>query len=73
MKVKQIIVAIFFSCFSAISFAHEGHDHNTFSAVFIHLLWLAPAMIVATVIYSNILKKSYGMKSASHEKNIEVS
>lgn len=71
MKVKQIIVTISFSCFSVVTFAHEGHEHNTLSAVLIHLSWLAPVFIAVAVICSLILKKNFGNKSSTTKSHIK--
>lgn len=71
MKIKTLVIFIFISCFSSIAFAHAGHDHNSPFALLSHLLWIAPVMILAAVIYSKNLKKTYQMKSSKQQSSKE--
>jgi len=71
MKTYQLILVIFMSCFSATVFAHTGHDHNSSFAILSHALWIAPVMIVAAILYSRNLKKTYQIKSTKQTNNIE--
>ncbi len=40
------------------SFAHEGHDHSDPMSSLIHLLWLAPLIIVAGLLVAYV-KRGY--------------
>ncbi|MBL4899878.1 MAG: hypothetical protein JKX76_09595 [Colwellia sp.] len=71
MKTKQLILMIFMSCFSAVTFAHAGHDHNSPFAILSHSLWIAPLMIVAALLYSKNLRKIYRIKSTKQKSNTE--
>ncbi|PCI58136.1 MAG: hypothetical protein COB45_00725 [Gammaproteobacteria bacterium] len=62
MKTTQLILIIFMSCFSAVTFAHAGHDHNSPLALLSHLFWVVPVIIIAAILYSKNLKKEYGIK-----------
>jgi len=62
MKVLQFILStilLFTISFSAL--AHDGHDHGSIYASLIHLLWLAPALIALSFLYSRILSQLYKM------------
>jgi hypothetical protein len=37
------------------SFSHSGHDHSAPMASFIHLLWIAPALIVAAFLLKKLI------------------
>ncbi|MBL4764742.1 MAG: hypothetical protein JKX67_05620 [Colwellia sp.] len=71
MKTKQLILMIFMSFFSTVTFAHAGHDHSSPFATLSHLFWLAPVMIVAAIIYSKGLNKNYRIKSTKQKNNEE--
>ena len=61
---------IFLTCFSAITFAHDGHDHGSSLAVMVHLLWFAPLLIVVAVVYSKNFNKNYGINSGNRNSKI---
>lgn len=71
MKTTQLILLIFISCFSTITFAHAGHDHNSPFAILSHLFWVVPVIIVAAILYSKNLKKEYGIESTKPKGNIK--
>ncbi|NQY88564.1 MAG: hypothetical protein HRT51_12625 [Colwellia sp.] len=71
MKTKQLILMIFMSFFSAVTFAHAGHDHSSPLAILSHLFWIAPVMIVAAILYSKTLNKNYRIKSTKQKNNVE--
>ncbi|MBL4823009.1 MAG: hypothetical protein JKX90_05745 [Colwellia sp.] len=71
MKTKQLILIIFMSFFSTVTFAHTGHDHSSPWATLNHLFWLAPVIIVAAIIYSKTLNKNYRIKSTKQKTNVE--
>lgn len=71
MKTKQLVLMIFMSTFSAVTFAHGGHDHNSPFAILSHLLWIAPVMIAAALLYSKNLRKIYHIKSVKQKNKVE--
>ena len=50
MKLIKLL-SLTMSVFSMSVFAHAGHDHSDPSALFIHLLWLAPIAIAGVIAF----------------------
>lgn len=71
MKINRMVLLFLMSCYSAMSHAHTGHDHNSLFAIITHALWIAPVMIIAAILYQKNLIKSYRIKAenkkATHE------
>jgi len=63
MKIYPLIILGVVFLISSPSFAHAGHDHNSMSASFIHLVWLTPTLIALGILYSKLLKKNYQIKT----------
>lgn len=64
MKTYQLVIVCITVLLSSPSFAHAGHDHTSMFSGLVHLVWLAPAIIAAGVLYSKVLKKNYQIKSS---------
>ncbi len=59
MKLLSIILTILILLPSFSALAHDGHDHSSSYASLIHLLWLSPAFIGLSLLYSKILNQLY--------------
>ncbi|NKF52286.1 hypothetical protein G3R49_17135 [Shewanella sp. WXL01] len=48
----RVFVLIVLSLLPTLASAHPGHDHSSPYAGLVHLLWLAPVIIAAALLYS---------------------
>ncbi|MDP7593294.1 MAG: hypothetical protein QF552_11505 [Litorilituus sp.] len=72
MKMIKLTLILTILLITSPSFAHAGHDHTSMMASLMHLIWLAPAILVACILYSKLLTKNYHIKinkSQVKEKN----
>lgn len=60
-KVLLTVSLLSLSTFNAL--AHGGHDHSDPSAGLIHLLWVAPALIVGAIVSYKIRKKQLAKRN----------
>ena len=67
MIIYPLILLNIIFLLSSPAYAHAGHDHTSIQASFIHLLWLAPALIALAVLYSKLLKKNYQINTKDKE------
>lgn len=67
MKINQLILgALLFLCHFAVM-AHSGHDHTDPKATLIHLLWIAPGVIAAGLLYRRFFNKTAKHQIAKHQ------
>jgi hypothetical protein len=50
MRYLTLIFALLALLLSTTTLAHPGHDHNAAGSGLLHLLWLVPFIIAATVV-----------------------
>lgn len=53
----RVTITIILLFISLPSFSHAGHDHSHPMANVIHLLWVAPLVIVAVFLINKLLKR----------------
>ncbi|MBU2893271.1 hypothetical protein KO495_08010 [Colwellia sp. D2M02] len=46
MNATKLFISVLIFLSSATVLAHSGHDHNAANSTLIHLLWLAPVIVV---------------------------
>lgn len=59
MKIYYLVILWISLFMSYPTYAHAGHDHSSIFASLIHLLWLAPILMVLVFLHHKLLKNNY--------------